>query len=57
MNLKNKILGYLQLSRLQTAATTALTPVIGGLIMGQRDIFLLFIYLSSVFYIMFMVLF
>ena len=43
MNLKNRILGYLQLSRLQTAATTALTPVIGGLIMGQHDIFLLFI--------------
>lgn len=41
MNLKNKILGYLQLLRLHTAATTALTPVIGGLIMGQRDIFLL----------------
>lgn len=43
MNLKNKILGYLQLLRLQTAATTALTPVIGGLVMGQRDIFFLFI--------------
>jgi len=43
MNLKNKLIGYLQLLRLQTAATTALTPVIGALTMGQRDIFLLFI--------------
>ena len=43
MNLMNNIIGYLQLIRLQTAATTALTPVIGGLIMGQNDIFLLFI--------------
>jgi len=43
MNLKNKTLGYLQLLRLQTAAVTALTPVIGGLVMGQRDIFLIFI--------------
>jgi len=43
MNLKNKTLGYLQLFRLQTAAATALTPVVGGLIMGQSDIVLLFI--------------
>jgi 4-hydroxybenzoate polyprenyltransferase len=43
MNLRKKILGYLQLLRLQTAAATALTPVIGALVMGQRDIFLLFI--------------
>jgi len=43
MNLMNNIIGYLQLIRLQTAGTTALTPVIGGLIMGQNDIFLLFI--------------
>ena len=43
MNLKNKTLGYLQLFRLQTATATALTPVIGGLIMGQSDITLLFV--------------
>jgi len=40
---KNRTLGYLQLFRLQTTATTALTPVIGALVLGQKDIFHLFI--------------
>jgi len=43
MNLRNRAFGYLQLFRLQTAAATALTPVIGGLVMGQHDLFFLFI--------------
>ncbi len=38
MNLKNKVLEYLRLSRLQTAAVTAVTPIIGSLVMGQSDI-------------------
>jgi 4-hydroxybenzoate polyprenyltransferase len=43
MNLKNRTAEYLRLLRLQTAAVTALTPLIGSLIMGQHDIFLLII--------------
>ena len=39
MNLKNKILEYLRLPRLQTAAVTAVTPIVGSLVMGQQDIF------------------
>lgn len=45
MGIKNRMLEYLRLLRIQTAATTALTPLIGGLIMGQRDISLLLILL------------
>jgi 4-hydroxybenzoate polyprenyltransferase len=43
MNLKNKILEYLRLQRLQTAAVTALTPIVGSLVMGQQNMFLLLI--------------
>jgi len=43
MNLTNITLEYLRLLRLQTIAATALTPLIGSLIMGQRDISLLII--------------
>ena len=44
-NIKNRTLEYLRLFRFQTCAATASTPLIGGLVMGQRDIFLLFILL------------
>jgi len=37
------MLEYLRLPRLQTAAVTALTPIVGSLVMGQHDIFLLLI--------------
>lgn len=36
-SIKKKIISYLQLFRLQTAAVTAITPVIGGLLMNQRE--------------------
>ena len=36
-SIKNTIREYLSLLRIQTGAATALTPMIGGLIMGQRD--------------------
>ncbi|MDH7506732.1 MAG: UbiA family prenyltransferase [Candidatus Thermoplasmatota archaeon] len=45
MKLKNMLIGYFQLFRLQTAAATALTPFIGALVAGQDDIFILFILL------------
>jgi len=37
MNKKNTILEYLRLPRLQTAAVTAVTPILGSLVMGQAD--------------------
>lgn len=40
---KNKAIEYLRLFRLQTAAVTASTCLIGGLVMNQRDLFLLFV--------------
>ena len=42
-NIKNRILEHLRLFRFQTAAATASAPLIGGLIMSQRDPFPLFI--------------
>ena len=42
-NIKNRILEHLRLFRFQTAAATASAPLIGGLIMNQRDPFPLFI--------------
>ncbi len=39
--IKKKTITYLQLFRLQTAAVTATTPLIGGLLMNQRDPLLL----------------
>lgn len=42
-NIPNKILEYLRLCRIQTAASTALVPVIGALTMKQHNITLLFI--------------
>lgn len=51
MKFKNTLLAYLRLTRLQTAAVTAVTPIIGGLVMGQRDILSLFIlFLIGFFY-------
>lgn len=41
MTLKKTLLAYLRLSRLQTAAVTAVTPLIGSLLMGQQDIMVL----------------
>ncbi|HUT00667.1 MAG TPA: UbiA family prenyltransferase [Candidatus Thermoplasmatota archaeon] len=38
MNRKNRILEYLRLPRIQTAAVTAVTPIVGSLVMGQQDI-------------------
>lgn len=38
MSLKNRTIEYLQLLRIQTAVLTALTPLLGGLVMGQRDL-------------------
>ena len=38
IKIKQTILTYLRLTRLQTAAVTAVTPFIGSLVMGQRDI-------------------
>ncbi len=43
MNHKSSIVKYFRLIRFQTAAVTALTPVIGGMVMGQRNVFLLLI--------------
>lgn len=43
MNLKNRLIWYFQLFRFQTAAATALAPVVGAIVVGQRDIFPLFI--------------
>ena len=43
MELKNKTIGYLQLLRVQTAAVTAMTPFIGGLIVGPYDLIPLFV--------------
>lgn len=51
MTLKKTILAYLRLSRLQTAAVTAVTPLIGSLLMGQRDIMVLsLLFLIGFFY-------
>jgi 4-hydroxybenzoate polyprenyltransferase len=51
MDIKNKTLEYLRLMRIQTAAVTAVTPLIGGLIMGQRDIFnLTILFIIGIFY-------
>jgi 4-hydroxybenzoate polyprenyltransferase len=36
--IKNRIREYLSLFRIQTAAATASAPLLGGLIMGQRDV-------------------
>jgi len=36
-SIKRNVISYLQLFRLQTAAVTAITPVIGGLLMNQRE--------------------
>ncbi|UCD14262.1 MAG: UbiA family prenyltransferase [Thermoplasmatales archaeon] len=44
-NMKNSMLEYLRLLRFQTSAATASAPLIGGLMIGQRDLFLLFILL------------
>ncbi|UCF12657.1 MAG: UbiA family prenyltransferase [Thermoplasmatales archaeon] len=44
-NKKNRMLEYLRLFRFQTGAATASAPLIGGLVIGQRDIFVLFILL------------
>jgi len=43
MGKKNRTLEYLRLFRFQTAAATASAPLIGGLVMNQRDPFLLFV--------------
>ena len=43
MTLKNKILDYLRLFRFQAGAVEATILLIGAVIMGQRDIFLLLI--------------
>ncbi|UCH71570.1 MAG: UbiA family prenyltransferase [Thermoplasmatales archaeon] len=43
MNLKNKVLEYFRLMRPQGAAQTAIILLLGSLIMGQRDLSLLFI--------------
>lgn len=46
MNKKiNRILEYLRLFRFQTSAATATAPLIGALVIGQRNILLLFILL------------
>jgi len=37
-SIKNKIRNYLSLLRIQTAAATASAPLLGGLIMGQREL-------------------
>ena len=37
-SIKNTIREYLSLLRIQTGAATAFTPLVGGLIMGQRDV-------------------
>jgi len=51
MNLKNKILEYLRLPRLQTAAVTAVTPIVGSLVAGQQDVVhLLVLFLIGFFY-------
>jgi 4-hydroxybenzoate polyprenyltransferase len=51
MNIKNKAFEYLRLIRVQTAAVTAVTPLIGGLIMGLRDIFsLTILFIIGIFY-------
>ena len=42
----NRILEYLRLFRFQTSAATATAPLIGALVIGQRNIFLLFIILT-----------
>jgi 4-hydroxybenzoate polyprenyltransferase len=50
-NTKNRILEHLRLLRLQTAAATASAPLIGGLVMNQRDPFLLFVlFLTGILY-------
>jgi len=43
MHLRKGLVGYFQLLRIQTAAATALTPVIGALVMGQFNLSILFI--------------
>jgi len=40
-NIKSRLFEYLRLLRLQTGAATASAPLIGALVMGQRDISLL----------------
>jgi 4-hydroxybenzoate polyprenyltransferase len=51
MTLKKTLLAYLRLSRLQTAAVTAVTPLIGSLLMGQQDIMVLsLLFLIGFFY-------
>lgn len=43
MVVKSNLLDYFRLLRLQTAAATATTPLLGALVMGQRDLFSLVI--------------
>jgi len=50
-SIKNITREYLSLFRIQTAAATALTPLIGGLVMGQRGILHLFVlFIIGLFY-------
>lgn len=50
-SIKSKTISFLQLFRLQTAAVTATTPVIGGLVMNQREPFpLLVLFLVGLLY-------
>jgi len=51
ISVKNKILDYIRLFRLQTAAATASAPLIGGLVAGLRDLNLIFIlFVIGIFY-------